>query len=174
MAHAAFLREKALTLRLEKQLTIDEIADRLALSRSTIYYWVRDMPIPGSGPGGGWPEAARRKGNRAMQANYRALREAAYDEGLRSYGVMAARQPDFRDFVCVYIAEGYKRDRNSVSVCNSDPAVMRLCHRWLLRLAANPLDYRVQHHADQSPSGLIRFWAAEHRFGPNSHASKDE
>jgi predicted transcriptional regulator len=31
-------------MRIERQLTIDELAERLALSRSTIYYWVRDLP----------------------------------------------------------------------------------------------------------------------------------
>jgi transcriptional regulator with XRE-family HTH domain len=28
-------------MRIERQFTIDELAERLALSRSTIYYWVR-------------------------------------------------------------------------------------------------------------------------------------
>jgi DNA-binding XRE family transcriptional regulator len=38
MAHAAYLRAKAIQLRRERELTIDELAERLALSRSTIYY----------------------------------------------------------------------------------------------------------------------------------------
>jgi transcriptional regulator with XRE-family HTH domain len=37
MAHAPYLREKARALRIERKFTIDELADRLALSRSTIY-----------------------------------------------------------------------------------------------------------------------------------------
>ncbi|MEA2202107.1 MAG: hypothetical protein QOI89_2703 [Solirubrobacteraceae bacterium] len=32
-------------MRVERRLTIDQIAERLALPRSTIYYWVRDLPI---------------------------------------------------------------------------------------------------------------------------------
>jgi predicted DNA-binding transcriptional regulator AlpA len=76
ITHASYLREKARSMRVERQLTIDELAERLALSRSTVYYWVRDLPIPRSGPGGPWPEAARRKGNLAMQRKYRLLREA--------------------------------------------------------------------------------------------------
>lgn len=101
-------------MRIERQLTIDELAERLALSRSTIYYWVRDLPIPGSGSGGEWPEAARRKGTLAMQRKYRLLREGAYQEGLSSFDELMA-DPTFRDFVCLYIAEGYKRTRHSVS-----------------------------------------------------------
>jgi hypothetical protein len=102
-------------MRVERRLTIDELAERLALPRSTIYYWVRDLPIPGSGPAGVWPESARRKGTRAMQRKYRLLREDAYREGLRSFDKLAV-DPTFRDFVCLYIAEGYKRNRNRTSM----------------------------------------------------------
>jgi hypothetical protein len=53
MAHPFYLRDKARSLRAERRLSIDELAERLALQRSTSCYWVRDIPIPGSGPGGG-------------------------------------------------------------------------------------------------------------------------
>jgi DNA-binding XRE family transcriptional regulator len=36
MAHPAYLREKARSMRIERRLTIDELAERLALSRTTI------------------------------------------------------------------------------------------------------------------------------------------
>jgi hypothetical protein len=160
MSHAPYLREKARTLRRERQLTIDDLAVRLALSRSTIYYWVRDIPIPGSGPGGVWPEAARRKGNRAMQAKYRLLREQAYAEGLASFERLAA-DPQFRDFVCLYIAEGYKRNRNRVALGNSDPAVVRISDRWMRTFAIRPPLYALQYHADQELETLRAFWGRE-------------
>ncbi|HEY1456985.1 MAG TPA: hypothetical protein VGF15_00575 [Solirubrobacteraceae bacterium] len=125
MAHPAYIREKARSMRIERRFTIDELAERLALSRTTIYYWVRDLPIPGSGSGNGWPEAARRKGTRAMQRKYRLVREKAYRQGAREYDELV-RTATFRDFVCLYIAEGYKRNRNVVAICNSDPVVMRV------------------------------------------------
>jgi hypothetical protein len=160
MAHAPYLREKARSLRVERKLTIDELADRMALSRSTIYYWVRDLPIPGSGSGGGWPAGAQPRGNRAMQRKYRLLREAAYEQGLSEYE-MLARDPTFRDFVCLYIAEGYKRNRNQVDICNSDPAVMRLATRWIRRLTTSTPEFYVQYHADQDLGDLCVFWAGE-------------
>jgi len=145
-------------MRVERQLTIDELAERLALPRTTIYYWVRDLPIPGSGSGGVWPEAARRKGTRAMQRKYRLLREEAYLEGMASFDELAA-DPTFRDFVCLYIAEGYKRNRNVVSVCNSDPVVVRVATRWLRRLTDGQLGFSIQYHADQDLSELREFWS---------------
>jgi excisionase family DNA binding protein len=157
MAHAAYIREKARSMRVERQFTIDELAERLAVSRSTIYYWVRDLPIPGSGSGGEWPGSAQRKGTRAMQRKYRLLREQAYREGLDSFDELAA-DPTFRDFVCMYIGEGYKRNRNSVSICNSDPAVMRLASRWIGRVTERTPEFSIQYHADQDLDELREFW----------------
>lgn len=143
---AAYIREKARSLRIERQFTIAELAERLALSRSTVCYRVRDLPIPGAGPGGPWLEAARRKGNVAMQRKYRLLREAAYEQGMGEYEGLAADRT-FRDFVCLYIAEGYKRDRNIVSLANSDPAVMKLATRWISRLGEGSPTFYIQYHA---------------------------
>jgi excisionase family DNA binding protein len=154
-------------MRIERRLTIDELAERLALSRTTIYYWVRDLPIPGSGSGGGWPESARRKGNRAMQRKYRLLREAAYREGLASFDQLAL-DPSFRDFICMYIAEGSKRNRNCVSLCNSDDAVVTLALGWMCRLSNNKPSFWLQYHADQDVHELRAFWSAALGIDPDA------
>jgi hypothetical protein len=166
MAHAPYLREKARTLRIERRLTIDELAARLALPRTTIYYWVRDLPIPGSGSGGGWPTDAQRKGTRAMQRKYRLLREQAYRKGEREYETLA-KDRTFRDFVCLYVTEGSKRNRNSVAVCNSDPAVMRVAVSWIDRLSARAPTFSIQYHADQDSNELRRFWSETLGIDPN-------
>jgi excisionase family DNA binding protein len=145
-------------MRIKRQLTIDELAERLALSRSTIYYWVRDLPIPGSGPGGGWPESAHRKAGIAIRRKHRLLREAAYEEGLESFAELAA-YPGFRDFVCLYVAEGYKRNRNVVSICNSDETVLQLATAWIRQLTDKPMYFKIQFHADQNPEHLCEFWS---------------
>jgi transcriptional regulator with XRE-family HTH domain len=38
MSHPSYLRERARRLRAERRLAIDELAERLAVSRSTVYY----------------------------------------------------------------------------------------------------------------------------------------
>ena len=57
MTHPLDLRHKAREYRRERNLTIDEIADRLAVSRTTVYYWVKDMKegdATGDGVNGVW------------------------------------------------------------------------------------------------------------------------
>jgi transcriptional regulator with XRE-family HTH domain len=68
MAYPAYIRERARQLRVEKKLTLDEIAERLALPKTTVFYWIKDLPLERARQENGWPEAARRKGNLAMQA----------------------------------------------------------------------------------------------------------
>lgn len=154
MAYPAYVREKARKLRVEKHLSIDEIAERLALPKTTIYYWVRDLPL-------GRPRRAnpgQRKGNHGMRSKYRLRRIAAYAQGRLDFARFC-REATFRDFVCLYIAEGYKRNRNVVSVCNSDPTIVLLCAHWVRRFARNPVTYSIQYHADQDLDELRRFWA---------------
>lgn len=156
-------REKARRLRTEKKLTIDELADRLALPRTTIYYWVRDLPI-------GTTHRETLASKRAAEANrkrHHRLREEAYQQGHDEFPILCA-QPTFRDFVCMYIGEGYKRDRNVVSICNSDPAVIRLGDRWIRKLAHNRLVHEFQYHVDQSPDELRAFWGGLLKIEPAS------
>ena len=155
MTHPPYLREKARSLRVEKRLTIDELAERLALPRTTIFYWVRDLPIPATLG----QTAARRAATRAMQARFRRLRMDAYAEGRRTFLALSA-ETTFRDFVCLYVAEGYKRNRNSVAIGNSDPRVIAVANHWIRRFARNPVTYAVQYHADQDLAGLRTFWSA--------------
>jgi hypothetical protein len=158
VAHPQYLREKARAMRVDRRFTLDQIAERLALPRTTIYYWIRDLPVPKEVTHSDRRQAARRRGNRAMQRKYRLLREEAYREGEESFDALA-RDPTFRDFVCLYIAEGYKRDRNRVEICNSDPAVMQLATGWMRRLTTKPLTFSIQYHADQHLDALCGFWS---------------
>jgi len=153
VAYPAYVREKARTLRVEKHLSIDEIAERLALPKTTIYYWVRDLPLarPRSG------SAGRRKGNRNMRRAYALRRAAAYLQGRIEFGDLLVK-PSFRDFICLYMAEGSKRCRNTVAVCNSDPAIVVLCARWIRHFSRNRVRYSIQYHADQDLEELRHFW----------------
>ncbi|CAN5607557.1 hypothetical protein BH20ACT19_BH20ACT19_01010 [soil metagenome] len=159
MAYPAYIRDKARSLRSERQMTIDEIAARLALPRTTVFYFVRDLPLARAAFDPRPAAAARRRGNLAMQAKCRRLREEAYADGAAMFPELC-REPSFRDFVCLYIAEGHKRDRNQVAIANSDPAVITVGDRWIRRFSRNPIQYWIQYHADQRLEDLTAFWSS--------------
>jgi transcriptional regulator with XRE-family HTH domain len=153
MAYPAYLRERARELRTTKRLSLDEIAERLALPKTTVYYWIKDLPLERERR---WSDA-QRKGTEAMQRKFQELRDEAYARGLSEWEELA-KLPKFRDFVVLYIAEGYKRSRNTASLCNSDPAVVALAMLWLRRLSSRTPVVGVQHHLDQEPDELRTFW----------------
>jgi DNA-binding XRE family transcriptional regulator len=161
VAHPDYIREKARQMRVEKDLTIDEIAERLGISRQTIFYWVKDVPL----------RKPRRHPDYELRARenslrFKRLRDQAYEEGWEQFDELI-QEPTFRDFVCMYIGEGSKRNRNTVAICNSDPKVMILADVWMRRFASNPIDYSLQFHADQDLDDLKRFWGQMLRVDPN-------
>lgn len=160
MAHPDYIKQKAIQLRTEKKLTIDEIAERLSLPRTTVFYWVGDIEIPRKPKA--WTASpklreAQALGTAAMQEKYRKIREEAYEQGRAEFEELASDRT-FRDFVCMYLGEGYKRSRNDVAIANSDPAVVVLGNRWIKELGSNKIRYEVQYHADQDLAVLRKFW----------------
>lgn len=134
-----------------KKLSLDEIAERLALPKTTVYYWIEDLPL-------GRPRRENaHAGNLAMQAKYRRLRDEAYAQG-RSEWEELVKLPTFRDFIALYIAEGYKRCRNRVAIGNSDERVVAVAASWMRRLTAKPLTYAIQYHADQDLDEVRSYW----------------
>ena len=161
MAYPAYVREKARKLRVEKHLSIDEIATRLALPRTTVYHWLRDLPLARPRR---W-SAGQRKATRKMQRKYALRRAAAYLQGRIEFAELI-EDPTFRDFLCLYMAEGSKRSRNTVAVCNSDPRIVVLCASWIRRFTRNAMRYSIQYHADQNLEELRRFWSAKLAVAP--------
>jgi len=94
------------------------------------------------------------------------LRYAAYRDGWWEFDELKT-EPSFRDFLCLYIGEGYKKNRNTVAIGNSDPRIMRLADYWIRRLTDRKILYSVQYHADQDPEYLRKFWSFGLGFDPD-------
>ena len=153
MAHRYdHIREKAIRLRTEQQLTLDEITERLSLPKTTIYHWIKDLPAPPRRQHWG-----QRQGTEAMQAKFAALRETAYAQGLAEAPTLL-QDLTFRDFVVLYMAEGSKRNRNRVEFVNSDSQMIQVAHRWICTFAKNLPRYRIQYHTDHDLEELKQYW----------------
>ncbi|MBI1256589.1 MAG: hypothetical protein GC204_03885 [Chloroflexi bacterium] len=155
MAHRYdHIRDKAILLRTEQHMTLDEITERLSLPKTTIYHWIKDIPIPRTEK---QTEAQRRK-HEQNRARYAALREKAYQQGLTEAPKLF-QDLTFRDFVVLYMAEGTKRQRNSVAFVNSNANMVRLAHRWIKHFTRNKLEYSIQYHVDHDELELKQYWA---------------
>ena len=93
-----------------------------------------------------------------MQSKYEAMRRDAYTEGETTYRI-ESKNPNFNDFMVVYICEGYKRNKNMVQVTNSDPAIIQLCHPFVKNKTTNKMSYFVQVHHDDNADEIQKFWA---------------
>ena len=153
MAHRYdHIRDKAIRLRTEQHMTLDEITERLSLPKTTIYHWIKDLPAPPRRQ-----HLGQRLGTEAMQAKFAALRAAAYQQGIAEAPVLL-QDLTFRDFVVLYMAEGRKRNRNRVEFVNSDSQMVRLANRWICEFAKNPVTYRIQYHTDHDLEELRQYW----------------
>ncbi|MFL5734682.1 MAG: helix-turn-helix domain-containing protein [Chloroflexia bacterium] len=149
------LRQKAIVLRTEHNLALDDIAQRLNVSRSTVYYWVKGIPITWTNR----QSIAQQAGTAAMQAKYAARRQEAYDSAYEVAEELLADR-DIRDFVVLYLAEGTRKDRNAIGFSNSNPEMIRFANECIRRLSPNPhILYSFQYHADQDSDELRAFWA---------------
>ncbi len=113
-----------------------------------------------------------------MRRNYRHLREEAYTRGFEEFDRLVV-DPSFRDFVCLYVAEGDKRNRNRVAICNSDDVVLKLAVFWMRQLNVKLPSFSIQYHAVQNLEALREFWgetlagdAGEIRFQRKSNSGK--
>ena len=150
------LRRKAIELRTKKKMALGDICKRLALSKTTVYYWIKDIKIPRT--------ITQTKATKAMYAanklRYKKLRDAAYNEG-KYTAQKLFKSKQFRDFIVVYLCEGYRKSRNTVSVSNSNNKILRLSHKFIKRFSNRLLFYGVQLHVDQDETAIKEYWSKE-------------
>lgn len=154
------LKEKAVSLRLKGQSLID-ICDKLKLNKSTVWSWIKDLPKKITRN-----NKSQKLATQAMKNKYKTLRDNAYSEGASSASHLMS-EPKFRDFIVLYLAEGYKRCRNVASICNSDISVMKLCKKYFLIHTCKKLNYRLQYHVDQNFDDLKLFWGINLKINPD-------
>lgn len=126
-------RELARKLRREQGLSLNEIAAITKCSKSSISLWVRNVPLQKAQADrlakhmkNKW-EANRHKGTLTMQANYRKVRDAAFQKGV----TRLSNDTLFAIICSIYWGEGSKKQRGfSISNCDSD--MINFVSKWLI------------------------------------------
>lgn len=151
-----YIRQKAIQLRTEKNMTVDEIADNLKIAKSTAHEWVKHIPIPRTQA----QTEAQQQNAEIIRKKHEKIRHLDYQAGFEEASELL-KDSMFRDFVTLYVAEGSKTRRNEVEIGNSDASVMKVS-TYFLRKYKNPergIQYRVQIHEDHDPDEIKAYWA---------------
>jgi hypothetical protein len=155
------LRAKDVWLR-KNGYTLPEICDRLKKGKTTVYYWIKNVPIIKQSIFISKCKKNIRlsciRAGQAIRKKFKALRDSARDEALSDLREKFKNEL-FRDFIILYITEGYRRTKQCVSIGNSDPSIIKLAHYWIKLLSNKKIDYQLRVHEDHNIEETIKFWA---------------
>jgi transcriptional regulator with XRE-family HTH domain len=153
-------KHKAILLR-KKGYSYSQIKAEIGVSKSTLSGWLKDMPLS---------EKRLRKlrdtseirieKTRETKRRRKELRRQKVYEQV-AHDIASSGDIDFVAGFYLYWGEGTKTAEYSVSLTNSDPAVVRCFVEWLERLGVERKQLKVKLHlyVDQDESEQIRFWS---------------
>lgn len=157
-------REKALALR-KQEKSYSQIKKILGVSKSTLSYWLRDYPLS--------KERIRelRDWNEQRIERFReTMRKKIEDRLQKTYeiekGIILPLNK--REFylmgLLLYWGEGTKSQRHTLSVSNTDPAVIKFFIRWLNKCLSVPkekMTIRLHLYNDMDINKEIKYWSEE-------------
>jgi transcriptional regulator with XRE-family HTH domain len=157
MGYRGKLREQDLARALRAQnLTLQDIADQLGVSKSSVSLWVRDVPFTPSKRRYG----AQRRPNRLHDRKLAEINELN-QAGIERIGTLSD-EVFLAAGVALYAGEGGKTD-GEVRFANTDPAMMRFFCAWLrhfFEIDEARLRVRVYLHEGLDLDAAQLFWSA--------------
>lgn len=147
------LKKLAIELR-AKNFTLPTICERLGLSKGTVFYWIKDIPIPRTEDQRKCTVAA----SRANKEKWEKIRREYYNLG-KNYFSEIERDPHLRDFVIIYLTEGYRKTRNVVQVTNSNINIIQTSHKFIQMFSNKKITYNLQCHVDNDEEKLLDYWS---------------
>jgi hypothetical protein len=150
------LREKAIKFRKNKGMALPEICERLSLPKTTVYYWIKDIPIDRTEK----QKISQKKAKLGIVAKHRRLREEEYKKGLEEAADILKDQL-LRDFVTMYLGEGDRKSRSVVGINNSTPEIMQMALSALDKITEKKRQYSLQVHEDHDVVEVLDFWSAK-------------
>lgn len=160
------LRERAVALRREKSMSYSEIRKRLGVSKSTLSYWLKDMPLSEQRirdlRHAGWErgEVARERYRNTMRRKKDASEQVIYLQKKEEVNNLS-REALFSAGLMLYAAEGAKTRMNRLALANTDPRIIRFFIWWLNEFFGVSRDMvRVELHLYESMEveKEMKFW----------------
>lgn len=147
-------KEKAVELKRSGK-TIDEIASILGRRKSTVFYWLRGFGFNRITRSESL-ERARKVAVVVLVEKYRKIRDGCYREGYDNAEEILSNK-GVRDFIVMYLAEGYKKSKNTIDFTNTDPSIMKLFAKYITLFSVkNPRYVLIGHSVTEE---MKKYWA---------------
>ncbi len=162
----AVLREEATRLRKSEGLSYSEIVRRLKVPKSTLSYWLKDLPLSDSEirvlKDISWKkgEASRELYRNSMRAKKELEAKRIYNEQKKNIRPLNDRERFIAGLV-LYVGEGDKRNPSRIALANNDPLVVSFFTRWLLKFADIPREkirFGLHLYSNMNIAKERKFW----------------
>ena len=162
-------REKAVELRIKQQLGYGMIAKQLNVPKSTLSYWLKDLPLSSGRvlelrrEAWGRGEASRELFRQTMRKKKSLREDKIYAEQKSKLGKLS-RQSLFVAGLMLYAAEGSKQNDYTIALANTDFRMIKFFIWWLEEFFDIPrAKMRAQLHLYESMNidGECKYWRQE-------------
>lgn len=159
-------RERALELRVKHKMGYGAIAKELSVPKSTLSYWLKDLPLSPDRVlelrRQAWSrgEASRELFRQTMRKKRDVRDEAVYRAQKKKLGTLSS-QSLFVAGLMLYLAEGGKNNAYATALANTDPRLIKFFVWWLQKFLKVPKkNIRMQLHLYESMNirEQERFW----------------
>jgi len=146
------LREEAIRLRKQERLSYSEIKKRLDVAKSTLSYWLRDYPLSEEEirkrQKEGWKkaQASRERYRNTMREKKEKKKQKIYERYKEKFAELSKREFLIAGLM-LYLGEGTKKKRATVSTINTDPSILNFFIAWMEKfLDADKNEIKVHLH----------------------------
>ena len=160
------LRQLATKLRLEEKLSYSEIKNKLGIPKSTLSYWLRDLPLDESKirdlQKAGWQksEISRERFRNTMRAKRVKIDQKIYQKYRAQFNKLS-KETIFIAGLVLYLGEGDKKNVSRIAVANTDPEIIIFFIKWLtsfLNVDKDSIKVQLHLYEDMNIEKEIKFW----------------
>lgn len=163
-------KEKEAAIRLREQgFSYSQIKEKLGVSKGTLSPWLSGMPLTEARIRElQFSEAVIEKIRATKLKKRQARLEDVYKTVASHIGTLSDRELFIAGFF-LYWAEGGKTNPYTVTLANTDPAMIRFYLRWLkvLKVPLNKVLVRLHLYSDMNIEEEIEFWSKALKFPKN-------
>lgn len=161
----ALYKEKSKAIKLRKQgYSYSQIKKELGISKSTLSGWLANYPLSNKRIRELRDNNPRRIENyiQTMQKKREAKFLIEFERAKKDIKSISGRELFIAGFF-LYWAEGGKTRRNTLTLSNTDPAMLKVYLKWLILLGVskNKLKIRLHLYKDMDRDKEILFWKKE-------------